>query len=130
MLPHSLKLYPTSNLLGQIPDSPDALNMNEEFLKEAIRQELSHLLPMNPHLCAYILDPTQREYTGREETQAQFYEILAELRRDQEEQTRKWEVNQEEFLRLYEESLAQAKKHEQSIGALSRRLQLSTKRKH
>jgi putative addiction module killer protein len=45
----------------------------------------------NPDLRAYILELTRREYAPREETQDRFYDILAELRRDREEQTRKWE---------------------------------------
>jgi len=65
--------------------------MNEESLKEAIRQELPHFLRTDPDLRAYILELTRREYAGREETQDRFYDLLAELRRDREEQTRKWE---------------------------------------
>jgi hypothetical protein len=65
--------------------------MNTETLKEAIRQELPHFLRTDPDLRAYILELTRREYAPREETQDRFYEILAELRRDREEQTRKWE---------------------------------------
>jgi hypothetical protein len=65
--------------------------MNTETLKEAIRQELPHFLRTDPELRAYILELTRREYAPREETQDRFYEILAELRRDREEQTRKWE---------------------------------------
>ncbi|HRF45931.1 MAG TPA: hypothetical protein PLD30_17155, partial [Candidatus Competibacteraceae bacterium] len=77
--------------------------MNEESLKEAIRQELPHFLRTDPELRAYILELTRREYAGREETQDRFYDILAELRRDREEQTRKWEVNREEQTRKWEE---------------------------
>ena len=102
--------------------------MNEESLKEAIRQELPHLLRTDPDLRAYILELTRREYAGREETQDRFYDLLAELRRDREEQTRKWDeqnrkwdANQEELRRLHEESMAQAQKHERSIGALGAR---------
>jgi hypothetical protein len=65
--------------------------MNTETLKEAIRQELPHFLRTDPDLRAYILELTRREYAPREETQDRFYDILAELRRDREEQNRKWE---------------------------------------
>lgn len=81
--------------------------MNAEALKEAIRQELPHFLRTDPDLRAYILELTRREYAGREETQDRFYEILAELRRNREEQTRKWDEHQaeqrEEFAKLYEQ---------------------------
>jgi hypothetical protein len=102
---------------------------------------------------AYILDLTRREYAGREETQDRFYDLLAELRRDREEQSRKWEEqsrkweeqnhkweenreeqnrkweeNQQELLRLHEEIMAQAKKHDRSIGALGSRWGLQSEK--
>ncbi len=88
--------------------------MNAEALKEAIRQELPHFLRTDPDFRAYILELTRREYAGREETQDRFYEILAELRRDREEQTQKWQEQnrkwdehqaeqREEFAKLYEQ---------------------------
>jgi len=90
------------------------VNMNAEALKEAIRQELPHFLRTDPDFRAYILELTRREYAGREETQDRFYEILAELRRDREEQTQKWQEQnrkwdehqaeqREEFAKLYEQ---------------------------
>jgi hypothetical protein len=113
--------------------------MNAEALKEAIRQELPHFLRTDPDLRAYILELTRKEYAGREETQDRFYEILAELRRDREdqagkwedqnrrwdehqaEQNCKWEANQAELRRLHEEIMSMARKHERGIGALGSR---------
>ena len=99
--------------------------MNAEALKDVIKQELPGMLREDPALRAYILELTRREYADRAETQDRFYEILAELRRDREEQTRKWEEHQsqhkEEFERLHEEIMALAKKHDRSIGALGSR---------
>jgi len=127
--------------------------MNTETLKEAIRQELPHFLRTDPDLRAYILELTRRESAPREETQDRFYELLAELRRDREEQTRKWEeqnrkweeqnrkwdenqaeqrrkweANQEELRRLHEEVMAQALKHDRSIGALRSRWGLQSEK--
>lgn len=113
--------------------------MNEESLKEAIRQELPHFLRTDPELRAYILELTRREYAGREETQDRFYEILAELRRDREEHTRKWDehqaeenrkwdANQEELRRLHQEIMAQALKQERGIGALGSRWGLQSEK--
>ncbi len=113
--------------------------MNEESLKEAIRQELPHFLRTDPELRAYILELTRREYAGREETQDRFYEILAELRRDREEQTRKWDqhqaeenrkwdANQKELRRLHQEIMAQALKQERGIGALGSRWGLQSEK--
>lgn len=113
--------------------------MNAESLKEIIKQELPGLLREDPALRAFILDLTRQEYAGRVETQDRFYEILAELRRDREEQARQWagqnrkweEQNRKwdehqteqkkEFDRVHEEIMALAKKHDRSIGALGAR---------
>ena len=134
--------------------------MDTETLKEAIRQELPHFLRTDPELRAYIVELTRREYAPREETEDRFYAILAELRRDREEQTRKWEeqnhkweehqaeqhckweeqnrkweeqnrkweANQEELRRLHEEVMAQARKHDRSIGALGSRWGLQSEK--
>ena len=45
----------------------------------------------DPALRAYILELTQNAYAERQETQDRFWEVLAELRRDREEQARKWD---------------------------------------
>ena len=109
--------------------------MNTESLKEALRRDLPALLRADPDLRSYILELTRGEYADRVETQDRFYEILAELRRDREEQARKWdeqnskwdeqnskwEANQEELRRLHEEIMAQATKFDRSIGALGAR---------
>ncbi len=123
--------------------------MNAESLKEAIKRELPGWLREDPDLRAYILQLTRQEYADRAETQDRFYDILAELRRDREEQTRnweeqnrkwdeqnrkwdeqnrkwdeqnrKWEESGQRFDRLHEEIMAQAKKHDRSIGALGAR---------
>ena len=102
--------------------------MNTETLKETLRRELPALLRADPDLRSFILELTRGQYADRAETQDRFYEILAELRRDREEQTRKWEeqnrkweANQEELRRLHEEIMEQAKKVDRSIGALGAR---------
>jgi hypothetical protein len=127
--------------------------MNTEALKEAIRQELPHFLRTDPDFRAYVLEVTQREYASRTETQDRFYEILAELRHDREEQTRqwkeqnrkwdeqnrkwdenqaeqrrKWDANQEELRRLHQEIMAQASKQERGIGALGARWGLQSEK--
>lgn len=113
--------------------------MNLKTLKETIRQELPALLRDDPNLRDYILELTRREYAGRTETQDRFYEMLGELRRDREEQTRKWdeqarqwEVHQtdlrNEFKRIHEEIMAQTRKHESSIGALGARWGLQSEK--
>ena len=63
--------------------------MNAESLTELIRKALPGLLWEDPDLRAYILELTRQEYAGCAETQDRFYDLLAELPRDREEQTRK-----------------------------------------
>ncbi len=120
--------------------------MNTESLKEAIKRELPEFLRTDPDFRAYILELTRREYAGREETQDRFYDLLAELRRDREEQTRKWEEQKhkeeaqnrkweedraetcEEFKQIHEEIMALAQKHERGIGALGARWGLQSEK--
>jgi len=77
--------------------------MNAELLKETIKRELPDLLRDDPALRAYILELTRREYAGRAETEDRFYAMLAELRRDREENARQWEEYKDEQNRKWEE---------------------------
>jgi hypothetical protein len=113
--------------------------MTTESLKEAIKRELPEFLRSDPDFRAYILELTRQEYAGRMETEDRFYQLLAELRRDREEnqaelrndrkeQARKWDANQAELKRLHEEFMAQAQKHDRSIGALGSRWGLQSEK--
>ena len=138
--------------------------MTTESLKEAIKRELPEFLRSDPDFRAYILELTRQEYAGRLETEDRFYQLLAELRRDREEnqaelrndreeqarkwdenqaelrndreeqarkwegQNRKWEENQAELKRIHEEIMAQAQKHDRSIGALGSRWGLQSEK--
>lgn len=102
--------------------------MNTESLKEAIKRELPGWLRDDPALRAYILELTREQYADRAETQDWFHAMLNELRRDREEQSRKWEEQNrkweesgQRFDRLHEEIMAQASKFDRSIGALGAR---------
>ena len=113
--------------------------MTTESLKEAIKRELPEFLRSDPDFRAYILELTRQEYAGRLETEDRFYQLLAELRRDREEnqaelrndreeQARKWDENQAELKRIHEEIMAQAQKHDRSIGALGSRWGLQSEK--
>jgi len=80
----------------------DAL-MNAELLKEMIKQELPGLLRSDPGLRVYLSELMRDEYAGRAETQNQFYDLLAELRRDREERAREWEEYKEDQNRKWED---------------------------
>lgn len=77
--------------------------MPTETLQDLIKRELPAILRSDPEFRAYVLELTRTEYAGRAETQDWFHEMLGELRRDPEEQTRKWEANQAELRALREE---------------------------
>lgn len=131
--------------------------MPAETLQDLIKRELPAILRSDPEFRAYVLELTRTEYAGRAETQDWFHEMLGELRRDREEQTRKWEANQaelralreeqerkwaeskaedarkweenrREFDKVHEEIMAQAKKFDRSIGALGARWGLQSER--
>jgi hypothetical protein len=99
--------------------------MTTENLKETIKRELPALLRGDPGLRRYILDLTRKEYADRQQTEDRFDRVLDELRRNREEETRKWDKYQaetrEEFRQVHEEIMAQAKKFDRSIGALGSR---------
>lgn len=81
--------------------------MNTDTLKETIRRELPTLVRDDPALRAFILDITRLEYANRAETNDRFYDMLAELRRDREEQARKWDEQKREENRKWTEQKQQ-----------------------
>ncbi len=81
--------------------------MNVELLKETIKQELPGLLRDDSGLRIYLAELMRNQYAGRVETQDRFYELLAELRHDREEQAREWAKYREEQNRKWETNQAQ-----------------------
>ena len=116
--------------------------MTTESIKETIKRELPEILRTDPDFRAYILELTRKEYAGRMDTEDWFFKLLAEMRLDREEQARKWEEqqlkdqeqnrkwdeNQAELKRIHEEIMAQAQKHDRSIGALGSRWGLQSEK--
>ena len=114
--------------------------MPAETMTEAIKRALPGLLRQDPELRRYVLDLTRGLYADRVQTEDRFDRILDELRRDREAQTRKWEEqdrkwdeqnrrwaeSRKEFAAVHEEIMAQARKHDRSIGALGARCGLQS----
>jgi hypothetical protein len=71
--------------------------MTTESLKDTTKRELPEWLRQDPDFRAYVMELTRYAYAPRDATQDRFYEMLAELRRDREEQTRKWEEQRAEL---------------------------------
>jgi hypothetical protein len=69
--------------------------MPSETLKEQIKRELPHWLRTDPELRRLVPDPARDEFAERKPTEGRFEAMLAELARDREEQTRKWEAQEQ-----------------------------------
>jgi hypothetical protein len=95
--------------------------METSALKAAIRHELPTLLREDPSLREYILDMTRLVYVDKQESEDRILKVLAEMRRDREEQSRKWDENQNIINKLFAEIKAQRTRHESSLGALGAR---------
>ena len=67
------------------------MDTTTEHVKETVEKELPKLLRTNQEVRTIIRDIMRGDYAERQETQDWFHEMMAELRRDREEQTRKWE---------------------------------------
>jgi hypothetical protein len=70
--------------------------MTAESLKESIKRELPALLRDDPAFRDEILALTRQHHPTRGETEDWFHALLGELRRDREEQSRKWEEQKAE----------------------------------
>jgi hypothetical protein len=70
--------------------------MTAESLKETIKRELPALLREDSAFRDSVLELTRRNHPTRTETSDWFDHLIGELRRDREEQTRKWEAQQAE----------------------------------
>jgi len=79
------------------------------------------------------------DFAEKQQTESRFDRLLDELRRDREanerkweeskvESDRKWEENRQEFIRVHEEIMAMAKRHDRTVGALGARWGLSSER--
>jgi hypothetical protein len=77
--------------------------MENQQVRQLIRQELPSLLQNDPEMRAWVLSLTREQYADKRETESRFDRVLDEMRRDREENTRKWEENQQELRTLREE---------------------------
>ena len=85
--------------------------MNLEALKEAIRRELPEILRLDPDFRSAIMEITRNEYAGRKDTEDWFRETFDEMRRDREEQARKWEEHLDQERRYREEQARKWDEH-------------------
>jgi hypothetical protein len=78
--------------------------MENQQLMQLIRRELPGILQRDREMREWVLALTRERYADKGETESRFDRVLDELRRDREENTRKWEVNQQELKAMREEA--------------------------
>ncbi len=68
--------------------------MDTQQVKQIIMQELSAILQQDAEVRQFILRLSRQHFADKVETESRFDRLLDELRRDREEQNRKWDENQ------------------------------------
>ncbi len=107
--------------------------METQQLTQLIKQELPEILRQDREMRQWVIELTQERYADKKETESRFDRILDELRRDREEQSRKWdkqnrkwEENQAVIKTMLQDIQALSRKHDSTIGALGARWGLYT----
>ena len=65
-------------------------------LKKTIQDILPELIANDPAVRDFVLRTVSNYYAGKQETESRFDRVLAELQRDREEQSRKWDEQRQE----------------------------------
>lgn len=84
-----------------------AAEISEQQIKNIIMRELPRILEQDSEVRGLILRLSARQFADKQETESHFDRLLDELRRDREEQARKWEEHRVEDVRKWEEDHAQ-----------------------
>ena len=121
--------------------------MENQQLTQLIRRELPGILRRDREMREWVLSLTRERYADKGETESRFDRVLDELRRDREENTRKWDeqnrkwdeqnrkwdeqnrkwdANQATINAMLAEIRALSRKHDGTIGALGARWGLQT----
>jgi hypothetical protein len=77
---------------------------------QLVIQRLPTLVRQNPQIRELVLELAKEKFADRQETDDRFYQLLGELKRDREEQARKWDEQNRKDARKWEE---QTKKWEE-----------------
>ncbi|SMP50687.1 hypothetical protein SAMN06295888_106141 [Desulfonatronum zhilinae] len=114
----------------QKPNKPKSVTMTTtlESIKSEILEQMPLLIEQDPAFCATLARALRGEFLPRVEAESRFDRLLDELRRDREEQNRKWEANQLELKRLHEEVMAVSTKIDRTIGGLGARWGMQSER--
>jgi hypothetical protein len=107
--------------------NPTTDNQN---IKKLIKQELPGLMKRDRKIREWIIQLTKEQLTVKAneietKTESRFDRLLEELKKDREEQNKKWEENQKEIRKLYfalEKNWKESnRKRNTSVGALGAR---------
>ena len=77
--------------------------MPSDSLKEQIKRELPDWLRSDPEFRLFVLDLARDEFADKRHTEGRFEAMLAELARDREEETRKWEAQERRWEALHQQ---------------------------
>lgn len=107
------------------------MELSSQTIKKIVKEELPGLMKRDKEIRQIILELSKEPLTEiREqmdkieiETESRFDRLLDELRKDREEQSKKWEENQQEIMKLYKTI---NRKHDSTLGALGSRWGLRT----
>ncbi|MGA9350005.1 MAG: DUF3782 domain-containing protein [Anaerolineae bacterium] len=107
--------------------------MDIRQVKEFIMQELPGILQEDVEMQRFILRISSRHFADKAETESRFDRLLDELRRDREEQSKRWaeqntrwDENQATINQMLRSIQDLARKHDTTIGALGARWGLHT----
>jgi hypothetical protein len=97
------------------------MTLDIDTIREIVRSELPRAVREDAEVRRAVWQVARDDFADKRETESHFDQLLAELRRDREEQNRKWDENQRVINQILEEIRALNRKHDSSIGALGAR---------
>jgi hypothetical protein len=100
--------------------------MSVTEIKQIIKHELPTIMREDEEIRQFILHLARTQFADKTETESHFDRLLDELRRDREEQNRKWDENQRVINQMLQEIRGLSRKHDSTIGALGARWGLYT----
>ena len=95
--------------------------MENQQMIDLIRQELPGIMERNPDVRKWVLKLTRKKYADKQETESRFDRLLDELRRDREENTRRWEEQNRRLEEQNQKWEEQNRKWEQTQAEQARR---------
>ena len=96
--------------------------MEKQEIVQLVKEQLPALLEESPELERWIERLTAQRYANRQQTESRFDQLMEELRRDREEQSRKWEESKAESERKWAEQTEQNRRLWLEVGEQKSRL--------